>query len=128
MFQYDKKIFQHHCGGAVVGEHLVLTAAHCIQISQQHHLRIVIGDHDLAKKDIYEHSFRVERLILHPEFRQNGPYSNDIALIKVKANSANGINFNSHVKPICLPTTSELIYPGTWCSVTGWGLQNGKNF
>ena len=85
-----------------------------------------MGNHDLSKRDTFEHSFRVDKTIIHPEFRSNGPYSNDIALIKVKTNSAAGINFNSHVKTICLPTASDLLNSELWCTVTGWGLQNGS--
>lgn len=76
---------------------------------------------------MYEHSFRVDNILIHPDFRHNGPYSNDIALMKVRANSAAGISFNTHVRPICIASTDEMIDPGTWCSVTGWGLQRSQD-
>jgi hypothetical protein len=53
----------------------------------------------------------------------DGPYSNDIGLIKVRALSEGGISFNSHVRPICLPELQAKGATGSWCSVTGWGAQ-----
>lgn len=35
--------------------------------------------------------------------------------------------FNTHVQPICLPKYNEVSTPGTWCTVTGWGAQNGNH-
>lgn len=85
----------------------------------------MIGNHDLLKRDLFEHSFRVETAIVHPDFRRNGPYSNDIAILKVRINNAAGINFNTHVRPICLPgQTEEFLFPGKWCTVTGWGMEH----
>lgn len=83
-------------------------------------LRVVIGDHSLDQRDLHEHSYRVESVLLHPDFRKDGPYSNDIAIIKLKAHR---IGFNTHVRPICLPDPNEKIPAGTICSVTGWGIQ-----
>lgn len=122
IFRYEKSNFEHHCGGAVIGDNLVITAAHCLE-PQQNYLRLVIGNYDLGERDMYERSFRIDRVLVHPEFRRHGPYSNDIAIIKVKTSV---INFNSHVKPICLPSKEDTSNPGTWCTVSGWGAQNGK--
>lgn len=96
------------------------------QVSQQPYLHLIIGNHDLEKLDLYERIFRIDTVVMHPEFRRNGPYSNDISIIKVRSNSDTGISFNSHVKPICLPKYDEVSMPGTWCSVTGWGAQIRK--
>lgn len=106
--------------GAVIGKNLVITAAHCLERSQMQSLRVVIGDHILDERDLHEHSYRVQSVVLHPDFRKDGPYSNDIAIIKLKAHR---IGFNTHVRPICLPDPNETIPAGTICSVTGWGIQ-----
>lgn len=85
------------------------------------------------RRDVYEQSFRAERVLIHPEFRQNGPYSSDIALIKVRSTNLAGIPFNAHVHPICIESIQEhdvvIARPGTWCTVTGWGqtLESDRN-
>lgn len=76
---------------------------------------------------MFERRFRIETIVMHPEFRRNGPYSNDISIIKVASNNDAGISFNTHVKPICLPSPDhDRLRPGTWCAVSGWGAQIRK--
>ncbi|CAG4967627.1 unnamed protein product [Colias eurytheme] len=53
----------------------------------------------------------------------NGPHSNDIALLLVARSS--GVQFNTHVRPICLPSGTETT--GQWCAVSGWGHQGETN-
>ncbi|XP_014239480.1 serine protease 33-like isoform X2 [Cimex lectularius] len=123
-YNTQKRGFDHHCGGAVVGERLVLTAAHCItNLDRPESMRLVVGKHDLRGKDKHERVYRPERIVIHPEFRRDGPHSNDIALIKVKATSETGIDFNKFVQPICLPESDIGPSEGEWCTVTGWGAQ-----
>ncbi|XP_063697487.1 serine protease 27-like [Culicoides brevitarsis] len=123
-FSTDLGKFMHHCGGAVIGKNLVVTVAHCVDKSQIKYYRIVIGDHILDQRDPHEYSYRVESVVSHPSFRLDGPYSNDIAIVKLKAHR---IGFNSHVRPICLPDPQENIPAGTICSVTGWGIQRAED-
>lgn len=99
---------------------------HWQQVSQQPYLHLVIGNHDLNKFDLYERQFRIETIVQHPLFRREGPYSNDIAVVKVASHNDAGITFNTHVKPICLPKYDAISRPGTWCAVTGWGAQKRK--
>ncbi|CAH2056129.1 unnamed protein product, partial [Iphiclides podalirius] len=122
MLDPDKLTFEHHCGGAVIAERLVLSAAHCFDKQPLHldQIRVVVGEHRLKVQDKHEHRFLAERVVLHPDFRKNGPHSNDIALLLV-SRSGNGVQFNTHVRPICLPDADA--EAGSWCSVSGWGYQ-----
>ncbi|XP_075988797.1 trypsin-like [Anticarsia gemmatalis] len=129
MLDVDKLTFEHHCGGAVIAERLVLSAAHCFdkQPLELEHIRLVVGEHRLKVQDKHEHRFLAEKVVRHPDFRKNGPHSNDIAIILV-SRAGNGVQFNSHVRPICLP--ADGVSPGKWCAVSGWGYQaeNTENF
>ncbi|KAK9504979.1 hypothetical protein O3M35_009141 [Rhynocoris fuscipes] len=123
-YSRERRMYIHHCGGAVVGDRLVLTAAHCVaNLERPDSMRLVVGKHTLRTKDKHERVYKPERIIIHPQFRKDGPHSNDIALIKVKASSESGIDFNSFVQPICLPENSLTPQEGEWCTVTGWGAQ-----
>ncbi|XP_072948636.1 trypsin-like [Epargyreus clarus] len=121
MLDPDKLNFEHHCGGAVIAERLVLSAAHCFdkQPLQLDHIRLVVGEHRLKVLDKHENRFLAEKVVPHPDFRRNGPHSNDIALIVV-SRGGSGVQFNSHVRPICLPGPRDT---AAWCAVSGWGLQ-----
>lgn len=34
------------------------------------HLRVVIGEHNLMERDLYEHSFQVDDILIHPDYRK----------------------------------------------------------
>ena len=51
---------------------------------------------------------------------------NDIALVKLATVNGKGIVFGDEAQPICLPTSEAAYKAGTWCTVSGWGMQKRK--
>ena len=57
----------------------------------------------------------IDRIIKHPDYDASSNHDYDVALLKLK----NPIQYNSHVRPVCLAKTD--FDAGTNCYVTGWG-------
>ncbi|XP_058799502.1 chymotrypsin-2-like [Phymastichus coffea] len=103
----------HFCGGSILNNRWILTAAHCVQGQGQESIRVVAGTNLL--KGGAEQIYRSEYISYHKNF-SIGTLQNDVAMIRVSKN----IQFNDKVQPISLPK-NEFYENGQSVKLTGWG-------
>ncbi|XP_033959370.1 trypsin-1-like [Pseudochaenichthys georgianus] len=100
----------HFCGGSLVNENWVVSAAHCYKSR----VEVLLGEHNLIVTEGNEQFISSSRVIRHPNY--NSYYiDNDIMLIKLSTPAT----LNRYVKPVALPRGCASA--DTWCTVSGWG-------
>ncbi|MED6239256.1 hypothetical protein ATANTOWER_004104 [Ataeniobius toweri] len=110
----------HFCGGAILTDSWILTAAHCFPFVSKDFLsclRVLVGEFDLRADDEDEQAFTVKSVSVHEKYNQAFPMNYDIALVELDHH----IRMGARVRPICLPLPDLQIPPWTNCVVAGWG-------
>uniref|UniRef100_UPI0037E7B79F granzyme G-like n=1 Tax=Semicossyphus pulcher TaxID=241346 RepID=UPI0037E7B79F len=101
------------CGGFILNEDFVMTAAHC----QAKNYTVLLGLHNISNR---KRKVSVKEAFPHKDFNRAN-YTNDLMLLKLSSK----INFSSasDVGFIALPGQDDGSLPKS-CSVSGWGRAN----
>ncbi|XP_062946182.1 granzyme B-like [Cynocephalus volans] len=100
------------CGGFLIREDFVLTAAHCVGSS----INVTLGAHNIKEQEETQQVIAVRRAIPHPAYNPKN-FSSDIMLLRLEKKAKR----TAAVRPLRLPGGKAWVKPGEVCSVAGWG-------
>lgn len=106
------------CGGTIIDEKTILTAAHCIEDSAN--VTWIAGDHDKIE---HEESQQINiaytnngNIHMHPDY-DTVTVEHDLAIIKLRG----PLQLNDKVDFACLPKPEQKVSLKTKCWAAGWG-------
>ncbi|XP_028259496.1 granzyme B-like [Parambassis ranga] len=101
------------CGGFLLNEDFVMTAAHCIAETYE----VFLGLHDFSKERKTAQRIPVEQAFPHNDYKPDA-LIHDVMLLKLQSKAI----FSDNVKPIALASQDDPV-PKT-CQIAGWGRTN----
>lgn len=113
-YQISLQLFnQHSCGGSILNNRWILTAAHCVhqRENQPEAFEVVVGTNKLNQ---ITKRYKIEKVIRHAQYDPK-LIKNDVAVLK----TVEEIQFDDHVGPVKL--CKDEVQAGRALVLSGWG-------
>lgn len=119
---FSEKLSVYKCGGSLVNQKVVITAAHCVDDNKKYKVRLGEWDTQIDSEIFPNKEVNVETIIIHPNYKSKVLF-NDIAILIL----TEPVTITENIDVTCLPTSNS-ISTATECYTTGWGKDSfGKD-